>query len=160
MERRQWRHRLFQFGVVLKGVDGVFEIVGGTLLGVFGARGLGTAVRFLTRHELSEDPGDAVAGWMVHHAQAVGADTVRFAALYLLAHGVVKVVLTIGLLRERLGAFPAALVFLGLFALYQTYRLSVHPSAELGVLTVLDVVIMALVWAEYRTLRHQGSRSG
>lgn len=159
--RSRWRHRLFQLGVALKGIDGLLEIVGGAVLAVVGTEGVTTAVRFLTQHELSEDPNDAVAGWLVHHLRDLGSDTVRFAALYLLAHGVVKVVLTVGLLRGKLSAFPWALGFLGLFALYQGYRLWVHPSYGLGALTVFDLVIMALIWVEYRSLRaspHPGSQ--
>lgn len=159
MDRRRWRHRFFQFGVILKGVDGVLEIVGGALLVAFGSRGLGTAVRFVTQHELSEDPRDAVAGWMVRHAAAVGADTVHFASLYLLAHGIVKIVLAVGLIRERIGVFPVALGLIGLFTLYQAYRLTVLPSVGLATLTVFDVVIIALVWVEYRVLRAGNSET-
>lgn len=150
-----WRHRLFQVGVVLKGLDGVFELAGGLLLGVFGSSGLNRAITFLTQHELSEDPGDAVARWLVTHTRNLGASTVQFATAYLLAHGLVKVVLSVGLIRERLGVFPAALAFLGVFILYQAYRLALAPSWELAYLTVLDLIIMVLVWREYRALRQR-----
>jgi uncharacterized membrane protein len=155
-----WRHRLFLAGVALKGLDGLLEVAGGALLAVFGSRGLNTAVRFLTQHELSEDPRDAVAGWLVHQTQAMGVDTVHFATLYLLVHGVVKIVLAGALLRERLGVFPVAMSFLGLFILYQGYRLTVLPSWGLAYLTVLDLVILVLVWREYEAVRRKGLALG
>lgn len=151
--RPSWRHRLFQVGVVLKGVDGILEVVGGVLLGAFGSAGLSRAVTFLTQHELSEDPHDLVAGWLVRHTRGLGVETVHFAVAYLLVHGAVKVVLAAGLMRERLRAFPAALGFLGLFVLYQAYRVIITGSAGLALLTATDVVIIWLVWQEYRVLR-------
>jgi len=155
-ERRDlgwWRHRLFQVGIVLKGLDGVLEVAGGILLAIFGSAGVSRVVAFFTQHELSEDPRDAVARWVFDHFGHIGAGTAHFAAAYLLVHGIVKVVLVAGLIRERLGIFPWALGFLGIFILYQGYRLSVHPSAGLAFLTVLDLVIMVLVWREYEALR-------
>jgi uncharacterized membrane protein len=140
---------------VIKGFDGLLEVVGGLLLAVVGSAGVGQLVVFLTQHELSEDPRDAVARWIVEHFAQIGAETAHFAAAYLMVHGTVKLVLVGGLIRERIGIFPWALSFLGLFILYQGYRLSVRPSMGLGLLTVLDLAVMALVWREYEALRKE-----
>jgi len=148
-----WRHRLFQVGVVLKGLDGVLEVVGGVLLALVGSTGVSRMVALLTQHELSEDPRDLVARWILEHFSNIGAGTAHFAAAYLLVHGVVKLVLVGGLIREKMGIFPWALGFLGLFILYQGYRLSIRPSVGLGFLTVVDVVVLLLVWREYEALR-------
>ena len=150
-----WRHRLFQTGVVMKGLDGFLEVSGGAFLVVFGPARVGRAVAFFTQHELSEDPRDAVAGWLVEHVVHMGAGTAHFAAAYLLVHGVVKLVLVGGLIRERIRVFPWALGFLGLFILYQGYRLVVGHSVGLAFLTALDLVIMTLVWREYQALRER-----
>ena len=143
------RHRLFRWAVVLKGIDGVLEIVGGALLSVFGKHGVSGAVAFLTQHELAEDPRDFFAGFLVRHTHALGVASVHFAAAYLLVHGLAKVGLAAGLLRERRGVFPAALAFLGLFFLYQVYRLIIDPSAALAVVMLTDAAILLLVWKEY-----------
>jgi uncharacterized membrane protein len=45
-------------------------------------------------------------------------------AFYLLSHGLVKVLLVAGLLREKLWAYPASLIVLSAFIAYQTYRYS------------------------------------
>jgi predicted membrane protein DUF2127 len=49
--------------------------------------------------------------------------------------------------------YPASLVVLALFIAYQVYRYTYAPSIGLIVLTVLDLVVMALVWHEYRLVR-------
>ena len=148
----RWRHRFFRIAMVLKGTDGVLEILGAVLLLVFGPAGVRGVARFLTQHELAEDPGDVLAGLLVRHTQGIGVGTVHFAAAYLLFHGLVKVWLVSGLIRERRWVFPVALVFMGVFVVYQIVRLHYHPSGGLVFLTVLDVVIMVLVWFEYRAL--------
>jgi uncharacterized membrane protein len=151
-EAGRWRHRFFQLAMVLKGIDGVLEILGAVLLLAFGPAGVSGAARFLTQHELAEDPGDLLAGLLVRHTQDIGVAAVHFAAAYLLFHGLIKIWLVSSLMRERRWVFPVALVFMGLFVVYQIVRLHYHPSGGLVFLTVADVVIMVLVWFEYRAL--------
>jgi len=147
-----WRHHLFQLAMVLKAVDGVLEILGGVLLLAFGPAGVSGAVRFLTQHELDEDPGDLLSGLLVRHTQNIGVATVHFAAAYLFFHGLVKIWLASTLIRDRRWVFPVALVLLGLFVSYQLVRLHYHPSGGLAVLTAVDLAIIVLVWFEYRAL--------
>lgn len=78
-----------------------------------------------------------------------------FAALYLLAHGVTKLWLIIGLLRQRLWYYPTALIVFSLFIAYQLYRYSFSHSIWLLLITVLDVVIIGLTWHEWRYLRRR-----
>jgi uncharacterized membrane protein len=76
-----------------------------------------------------------------------------FGAVYLLAHGAVKVVLVVALLLNKLWAYPWMIVVLLLFIGYQLYRISLTPTAGLIALTVFDVVILVLTWREYRVQR-------
>ncbi len=78
--------------------------------------------------------------------------TQRFLALYLLGHGVVKLWLIVGLLRERLWYYPVALVVFALFIVYQLYRFSFTHSVWLLLISVVDVVVIGLTWHEYRYL--------
>ena len=55
---QQQVHRLFAGGVLIKGVDGVLETIGGILFMFVSPKGLNSLVIFLTAHELSEDPDD------------------------------------------------------------------------------------------------------
>ena len=144
-----WSHRLFHWAVILKGIDGLLEVGGGVLVFLLGPHGVTGLVAFLTQHELAEDPGDIVAGFLVRHTRHLGLAPVHFAAVYLLAHGITKVGLVVGLLQERRGVFPVALGVLGLFLAYQVYRMLVGPSPALAVLIVVDTAILALIWKEY-----------
>jgi uncharacterized membrane protein len=75
---------------------------------------------------------------------------VLFGAIYLLAHGLVKVILVAALLKNQLWAYPWTIGFLGVFIVYQLYRLSLKPSVGLTALTIFDAVIVWLTWREYR----------
>jgi uncharacterized membrane protein len=77
----------------------------------------------------------------------------HFYAFYLLSHGLIKIFLVAGLLRNKLWAYPAALVVMSLFILYQLYRYTYTQSFGLIVLSVFDIVVIALIWHEYRILR-------
>ena len=144
---------LFRISVVAKGVDGVLEVAGGVLLLFLSPTRIHGMVRLLTQHELSEDPRDVVARYLLHSTTQLEAGVKAFAAAYLLGHGAVKLVLITGLLKEYRLAYPAAIVAFGLFLLYQLYRYSHTMSPELLVLSALDVVVILLTWLEYRRLR-------
>ncbi len=140
----------FEVGIILKGLDGLLEVVGGVLLLVVSPATIGRVVTSLTQHELSEDPHDFLATHLLKTAHGLTGSAVLFGAVYLLAHGVVKVVLVAALLKNQLWAYPWMVGFLGVFIVYQVYRLSFQPSVGLTALTVFDAVIAWLTYREYR----------
>jgi uncharacterized membrane protein len=142
--------RTFDISIILKGLDGLLEVIGGGLLLLVAPATMNRLARSLTQHELSQDPHDFIARH-VQHATANLSHTRGFAAVYLISHGAVKIVLVIALLRAKRWAYPATLVFLGAFVVYQLYRIARVPTAGLTLLTVFDVFIMWLVWREYRS---------
>jgi uncharacterized membrane protein len=144
---------LFRISVIAKGVDGALEVVGGALLVFLSPTRIHGIVRILTQHELSEDPRDVVARYLLHSTTHLEAGVKAFAAAYLLWHGLVKLVLIAGLLLERRWAYPAAISAFGAFLLYQLYRYSHTRSPGLLILSGLDVVVILLTWLEYRRLR-------
>jgi uncharacterized membrane protein len=146
-------HVLFDVGAIAKGVDGVLEIIGGALLFVVDPHQLHHLARILLQHELSEDPHDVVATYLLHTSQHVAAGTVTFAAAYLLWHGVVKVGLVAGLLLRQRWAYPTAIGAFLLFLVYQLYRYTHTYAPELLVLSAFDVFIIVLTWLEYGRLR-------
>ena len=107
-----------------------------------------------TQDELIEDRGDVVANTLLHWAQTFSIQTQHFYAFYLLSHGVVKLGLVTGLLIRKLWAYPASLVVMTLFIAYQLYRYTYTHGIGLIFLTLFDLVVMWLVWHEYRLLKH------
>ena len=149
--------RAFRVSLVLKGADAVLEMVGGVLFLVVPPSALGRIVGALTQHELSEDPRDLVANFLQETAQHFGGARF-FGAVYLLSHGVSKIVLVVEIFRGRLWAYPAMLVLLGAFIVYQSYRLVHAFTAGMLALTLFDMIVVWLTWREYGRQRERRIR--
>jgi uncharacterized membrane protein len=145
--------RLFVIGIIGKGLNGLAELVGGLLLLFVTPDSIHHVVAVLTRGELSEDPNDLVARYLLHTADGLTGSAVIFGAVYLLVHGAVKIGLVIALLLNKLWAYPCMIIVLLIFIGYQLYRIVLQPSVGLVVLTVFDALIVMLTWREYRRQR-------
>lgn len=146
----------FDIGVWLKGVDGALEVLAGALLLLVSKDQIVHAVRWLIGTDLIEDPNGFIANHMRHAAANLSVHAHYFAGLYLAGHGVIKIGLVIGLLRDKRWSYPAAVVFLLLFIGYQAYRLTQAPTLLLGALTVVDTVVIMLIIREWRLRASQG----
>ncbi|HET7637374.1 MAG TPA: DUF2127 domain-containing protein [Ktedonobacteraceae bacterium] len=142
--------RIFDISLILKGLDGVLELVGGVLLLVVSPKQLTSIVILLTQHELSQDPKDFIATHLLAYVHMLSASVIMFAAAYLLVHGIVKIVLVVAVLKGQLWAYPWLIGFLVIFILYQIYRLILHVSVGLIALTLFDCFIVFLTVLEYR----------
>lgn len=152
-----WWERFFKVGMIAKGIDGVLELVGGILLLVATPAKIQGWVAVLTQHELNEDPNDFMATHLLHGTSGLTGGTVFFGAIYLLLHGLVKIVLVIALLLNKLWAYPWMIAVLIAFTAYQAYQFALSPTVGLIVLTILDVLILVLTWHEYLHQRHKAA---
>jgi len=151
--KRKLLHQGFELGILVKGADGILEIVGGILLFVVKPTQINMFLVLLTQHELVEDAQDFLANYLVKLGGSLSLDTQIFGGLYLLTHGVVKVALILGLWRKKLIAYPAAIIFLALFIVYQIYRYIYHPAFWLIALSVFDALMIFLTWQEHGQIK-------
>ena len=151
--------RIFEVGIIAKGINGLVELVGGLLLLFVTPGSIYHLVAQLTQGELSEDPHDVIAHYLLHTANGLTGGALLFGAAYLLTHGAVKVVLVVALLLNKLWAYPCMIVVLLIFIGYQLYRIVLDPGAGLIALTIFDAVIVALTWREYRRQRETAQES-
>ncbi len=149
--------RTFEISIVLKGLDGAFEVIGGLLLLLVSPATIDRVVVAFTQHELSGDPHDFIAVHALNFAHGLSGTAVLLGGLYLLSHGVVKIVLVAALLKQQLWAYPWMVAFLGVFILYQVYRMTFAPSLGLAALTVFDIFVAWLTYREYQ--RHRQRRA-
>jgi uncharacterized membrane protein len=157
MDERTVR-RWFLISVRFKGLDALVECVSGIALLVVSVDQIAGPAHPITLGELIEDPHDFLATRLLAWANAFSVSSKEFYAAYLLAHGVIKIVLVIGLLRNQLWAYPASLAVLSAFIIYQFYRLSHTASLGLLALTVFNLIVIGLVWHEYRLVRRNHGR--
>ena len=147
-------HRLFLFSVWIKGLAGVAETLAGVALSFVSEKTLVSLVILFTAPELSEDPHDWAANYLGSAAQRFSPGAQSFASVYLVIHGLIKVILVASLLWGRhLWAYVASMWFLIAFIAYQAYLYLRAPSIGLLLLTALDLVVVYLVWREYQWRR-------
>jgi uncharacterized membrane protein len=142
----------FDIGVVIKGIDGVLEILGGLFLLLVPLRDLRRFLIWVTGHELSQDKKDFIATHLIHLANTLSVKSLQLTVAYLLIHGFVKVFLVVMLLRRHPWAYPTAIAVFAAFGVYQVYQFTYSHSLFLLALTVLDVAVIVLTVWEWRIL--------
>jgi uncharacterized membrane protein len=145
--------RTFRISLILKGLDGLLELAGGLILFFVSPDQINGIVRFLTQHELAQDPNNFLANHLVNATSGLTDSATLFAAIYLLLHGLVKVLLVGAILRDKIWAYPWMIAFLVIFIGFQIYEISVTFSIGLIILTVFDAFIVVLTVIEYRKRR-------
>ena len=143
----------YEIGLFVKALDGAFEFIGGLFLLVVPGDAIARFTVNITQNELAKDPSDFVATHILHYGQSLAHGHNGFAIAFLLTHGIVKIALVVALLRNKLWAYPWALVILTLFLVYQVYTFVLNPGFGLGFLSLVDVAIILLVWREWRVVK-------
>lgn len=158
--KQPWFEAVYKVGVGVKGLDGFLELAAGLLL-------------LVSPHTLHVLLGAIVAEAGHHHGHVthfvatsiarldddLARSGLTFLIIFLIGHGIVKLVLVYCLLRRILQAYPYALGVLGLFLLYQLYALARDPlSIGMWVFTILDIVIIWLVWGEWKDLKEEKTK--
>lgn len=149
----------FNIGLLLKGIHGLIEIIGGALMFFLTPNRMNALTRFLTRHELSEDPRDLVANFIFNFSTSFSISTQHFAIFYLISHGIIKCVLILLLWRKKLWAYPLTIVSFILFIAYQIYRYSFTYSIFLILLSIFDAIMIVLTYLEYKRIKSDPSEN-
>src|SRR5581483_3161259 len=111
--------KAFRISLYLKGLDGALETIGGILLFFVKPDQVNHFARWLTQGQLSRDPDDWLANHIVKSAHNLTGASLIFGAIYLLAQGIIKVVLVYQVFHDRVWAYLALIAVIGLFAIYQ-----------------------------------------
>lgn len=150
----KYLHKLFELGVIIKCIDGAWETISGFLFLFLKKATMNIWFFSATRNELLEDPHDRLINLLAHSLQNFSRDTQIFAAIYILLHGFLNIFLAIQLYRRKYWAYLAAIIVMLIFMAYQIYRISVHHSLVLTVITIFDAFFIALTWYEYKSRKN------
>ena len=142
-------HEVFIFTIWVKGLVGLLQTLGGLAFLVIPQQTVTNLIARFTAPEFTDDQHDFVAMVLRHTADQWATGTQTFAGVYLLLHGVIKLVLVGALLRRKMWSYPASIWVLAAFILYQCYRYTFTHSPWLLALTVLDIAVVALIHHEY-----------
>jgi uncharacterized membrane protein len=136
-------HQLFLVSITLKGIHALIEIAGGIALYLFETD---TIAAWLWEASRSSDVIAKFAHGFSHREH-------EFYAFYLVSHGVVNATLVTGLMLRKLWSYPATFAVLTAFIAYQLYRYTYTNDIGLIAISVLDLIVMALTWHEYRLVK-------
>jgi uncharacterized membrane protein len=142
--------RSFQLSITLKGLHALLETIGGIALLMIDPQTLNRFMLTVLNEELSEDPRDFITTHLIRAYQSFVSGGKHFASLYLLSHGVVKLVLVVALFWNKRWAYPLMITVLAAFIFYQLYRFALTHSLVMILLSLFDLVVMVLTWLEYR----------
>jgi uncharacterized membrane protein len=144
----------FEIGILLKLLDGIIQTVSGFILLVIRPEHISQWAHYLTSSELSEDPHDFFASHIAHWANNFSEKAAVFAGIYLLAHGLIKIILVFEVMRNHLWAYLALIIVTAGFVVYQVYHLFEKPTFGFVLLTALDLAVIYLTAREYSKQKH------
>lgn len=145
-------HWLFEASLAIKGFLTSMEALAGLSLLLTPNPLMARFVYWVTHFEIAEAPHDTLAAWTMRAMQAFPVPTQHFYALYLLAHGGLKLTMVLLLWRKVIWAYPASMVVLAGFVGYQLYEFVHAASPFLLLLAIFDLVMIGLVWQEWQAL--------
>ena len=147
-------YQLFRASVLVKGTVAVLECLGGAAVALARDDKVAEMIARWSERFLVEGTHGFLARHIIGWAQNISLETQHFIALYLLSHGIIKLVVVIGLLREKRWSYPVSLTALVIFIVYQLYRYSYTHGIGLLLLSAFDLLLIALIWHEYKLIRH------
>lgn len=151
-KREKIFHRLFEAGIWIKGIDGLLETAGGILLLTVSLQALNSHIIAFAQSDIQRDSGDLIGHILRHAAHQITEKSKLIAGAYLLGNGVVKVFLAACILRGKLWCYPVGIAVITLFILLQVARMAFHFSWAMFCGTFIDVLIVLLIWREYRSI--------
>jgi uncharacterized membrane protein len=147
-------HRAYLVAIAIKGFDGAVETMLGLGVAILGRQGLYDLLIGLAAPELQNHPESHTSHLIRRSADGLMHASHGFIIFYLLAHGLLKLGIAIGLFREKTDwIFPVGSTVLAGFIIYMSYRLTEHWSYWLLAFALFDVVTLVLVLNEWRNQR-------
>lgn len=152
-------HTSFDIALVLKGLDALAEIICGIALYFLSPETLNRMIAIVSGKELAEDPTDIIMNYLVAYGQTFTITSLKLGMIFLLTHGIVKMVMILLLWNQKMWAFPFSIIAFAAFVVFQTYHLIGSFSIMLLALTILDILVIILTILEYRRIKNSYSNT-
>jgi uncharacterized membrane protein len=152
-------HLAFVGAITIKGIDGLIEFVAGIVIAVLGSQQVYDFAVWATAPEIARHPESHTAYAIRNGAYSFAHGSHKFAVIYLLAHGVLKLGLVINLFIEHLWIFPVSVAVLLGFIGFMSLKLVAHWSPWLFAFALFDAATVALILNEWRVRVSRESRT-
>ena len=138
---------LFRVGLIAKGLDSLFEVIGGILHCV--PTKLARYIYVFSEHEAFRHH-HALAGKLDNLADSIEVHASIGEAMYLLIHGLAKVILILAIFRNKRWGYSGFVVVLSIFTSIEIVRAITAREIVTGLLGVFDMAVVVLIFKEYR----------
>lgn len=146
-------HILFEAGAVIKAIASLTEITLGILFLTLSSATVNSIIFFITGDELTEVPRDPIWNFLFYGFNGLSTGAQHFWAFIFIAHGLVVMLLVIGLVKEKLSIYPFAAVLFGCLLAYQIFHIAYTHSLLLSLLSIFDALFIWLIIQEYQYQR-------
>jgi len=146
--RKRATDLIFDVGLAIKGIDAMFEVIGGILL-TMPVR-LARYILVLSQHELYRHH-EVLSGRLDRLAATVTVHAHLYAALYLIVHGGAKVILILAIVKGKRWGYVGLMAVLSAFVLFEAVRALSALEVLTGALALFDVLVVIVIWKEYKT---------
>jgi len=150
---------LFEVSLLLKGLTAAVEISGGLVIWFVNKTSLILFVLNLLQPTLSDDPRDFVSIFLVNSVAYFSISSKAFFAVYLLSHGIIKIILVVCLFIKKIWAYKVSIPLFFLLIIYEFYTLYFSYSLWLLILCLFDILILYLAIREYKILKCYSDRN-
>lgn len=147
--------RAFDTVIVAKGIFGAIELAAGIAMFFVAPDTVRSWLSWVSAHFHHSARPSHLWHFFEHLADRLDASATGFAAVYLAVHGVVKLIIVVGLLRGRGWAFPLMIWVTVAFILYQVWEMLHHFTWPMVLLTLFDLVVLWLTTSEWRVRRER-----
>lgn len=145
-----WLHWLFESTLLLKAVFALLEVAAGLGLRLVPHQRIADLTGWLAHNHLIEARHGPVFTRLVAGLDGFSSASQHFYALYLLAHGAIKLAIIVLLVRKLAFAYPLGMAVFAGFVVMQMVRFSHTQAPALLALSLLDAVVIWLTWREWR----------
>jgi uncharacterized membrane protein len=151
-------YELFKISIIFKAIGSVAEMLAGLSIALIPGPAVLRAALFISQGDSDGDVNDFLARGVLGVAHWLSISNAWFIGAYLFLRGLVQLMLVLALLKNKLWAYPALLIVMGILICTQVYDLYLSHSIPTGLLTIFDLVTMYLIWHEYMLVRKMKSR--
>ncbi len=144
---------IFEISLLIKGLNAITDLTGGIIIWFTSKAVLITFLLNFFQNELSDDPKDYIANFIVNSAASLAVSSQYFIGFYLMIHGILKIFLLICLYKKKLWAYPTSIIVFSLLIFYQSYNYFLNHSVLILAFTIFDIFLVLLTIREYIHLR-------
>jgi len=144
---------LFKISLFIKGVNAIGDLMAAIVIWFTSKAVLIIFILDLFQNELSDNPKDYIANFIVNSAATFAVSSQYVLSIYLFIHGVIKMFLLICLFKKKLWAYPTSIIVFSLLIGYESYIFYFNHSLWTLSFTLFDILLVLLTGHEYGVLR-------